>query len=146
MNPPSLCITAGDHAKLSLLLRAAPDPAHSTSPHQLQLELDRAVIVDPKAIPPTIVTMGSRVEIEDLTTGEVEEYTLAFPEHANVDTGMLSVLAPIGTAIIGCTQGDEVSWTTPGGTRRIKLRRVVQPADTPTPIGSTLPAVLPRPP
>jgi regulator of nucleoside diphosphate kinase len=83
------------------------------------------------------VTIGSRAEIEDLTTGEVEEYTLTFPQNASLEKRMLSVLAPIGTAIIGCVQGTEVSWATPGGTRRIKLRRVVQPVNQPTKIDLT---------
>lgn len=141
MNMPSIYITNEDHAKLCLLLQASRNPAHPAASHKLQLELDRAVIVDATAVPPTVVTMSSRVEIEDLTTGEVEEYTLTFPQNANLERRMLSVLAPIGTAIIGCVQGAEVSWATPGGTRRIRVRRVVQPANPPTPIDLTLPVV-----
>lgn len=146
MNPTLLYITTEDHAKLSLLVRAATDPVRHATSHQLRLELDRAVVLDPNAIPSTVVTMGSRVEIEDLATGEVEEYTLTYPERADVDNRMLSVLAPIGTAIIGYAQGDEVSWATPGGTRRIEIRRVVQPDRPPAPIGFALPIALPSSP
>ena len=132
MNPPILYITAEDHAKLSLLLSAAA-AGRNGSPHQLQRELNRAIILDAQAIPPTVVTMGSRVTIEDLATGEEEEYTLTFPERANVEARQLSVLAPIGTAIIGYRQDDEIEWATPGGTRRIRIRRVVQPPRPPVP-------------
>lgn len=141
MNTSPLYIATDVHAKLSLLL-AALDPRQNSSAQKLRLELDRAVIVDPKAIAPTVVTMGSRVEIEDLSTGEVDEYTLVYPEHADVDARRLSVLAPIGTAVIGCSQGDEMNWITPGGPRRIKLRRVVPPAESAAPTGVTLPVAL----
>ncbi len=143
MNPTLLYITTEDRAKLCLLLRAATDPMRYPALHRLRSELDRAIVVDPTAIASTVVTMGSRVALEDLSTGEVDEYTLVFPEHANVDARRLSVLAPIGTAILGYTQGDEVSWATPGGTRRIKLRQVVQPARSPAPTGFALPVALP---
>jgi regulator of nucleoside diphosphate kinase len=71
------------------------------------------------------------VEFEDLGTGEVEEYTITFPERANVEKKRLSILAPIGTALIGYRVGDLVSWSTPGGVRQLKIRRVNVPAPEP---------------
>lgn len=121
MNP--IYITSEDHTRLSLLVRSTDGPVA----RQLRDELARAVVVDQQAIAPSVVRMGSRVEIQDVVTGEVEEYTLTFPERANVDERKLSVLAPIGTAILGYAEGQEVSWPTPGGARRIRLGRVTQP-------------------
>ncbi len=126
MNQTPLTITTEDYARLRLLLAAAAPSARSAALDQLRHELDRATLIDAKAVPPTVVTMGSRVEIEDLGTGEIEDYTLVFPERAQVEQRQLSVLAPIGTALIGCSQGEEVRWTTPGGVRRFRIRRVVQ--------------------
>ncbi|MBM3854943.1 MAG: transcription elongation factor GreAB [Verrucomicrobia bacterium] len=140
MNLPPIYITDEDHAKPSLLLQAIRPPAPPAGAHKLQHELDRAAIVDAKAVPPTIVRMGSRAEIEDLTTGEVEEYALTYPQNADLEKRMLSVLAPIGTAIVGCVEGTEVSWATPGGVRRIRIRRVVPPSRAPA-RGGFLPAV-----
>ena len=82
--------------------------------------------------------MESCVEFEDLATGEVEEYTITFPDRANVEHKRLSILAPIGTALIGCREGNIVSWSTPGGVRRLKIRRVTPPAVEAAPMASSL--------
>ncbi|MFT3781814.1 MAG: GreA/GreB family elongation factor [Nibricoccus sp.] len=126
MKNAQLYITSEDSTRLRMLLAAAPDGGRNPMLNQLRFELERAAIVEDAAVPPTVVKMGSRVEIEDLLTGEVEAYTLTFPEQSNIDKNMLSVLAPIGTAIIGCSEGMVVNWQTPGGTRRFKIHRVTQ--------------------
>lgn len=139
MNASPLYFSIEDYAKLSLLASAASRPG---MPGPLRSELDRGVVVDSSALPPAAVRLGSTVDIEDLETGEVETYTLVFPERSNVDARQLSVLAPIGTAIIGCLQGAEVAWSTPGGTRRLRIRQVAQPEETSAPSGYTLPLAL----
>lgn len=121
-------LTREDYAKLRLLLTVALYPTQNDALKGLRSELDRAAIVDASALPPKAVTMGSRVTFKDLRTRETEEYTLVFPEQADVDQNRLSVLAPIGTALLGYREGDEVHWSTPGGTRRILIKRVTQPA------------------
>jgi regulator of nucleoside diphosphate kinase len=68
------------------------------------------------------------VEFEDLGTSEIEEYAITFPEKANVERKRISILTPIGTALIGCRVGDIVNWSTPGGIRHLKVRRVAAPA------------------
>lgn len=127
MNHTPIYITRDDNSKLRLLLATALYSNASGSLRNLREELDRAVIIDPAAIPAGVVTMESRVEFEDLATGEVEEYTITFPDRANVDEKRLSILAPIGTAFIGCREGDIVKWSTPGGSRELKIRRVTAP-------------------
>jgi regulator of nucleoside diphosphate kinase len=81
--------------------------------------------------------MESCVEFEDLGSGEVEAYTITFPDRANVEEKRLSILAPIGTALIGFREGGVVTWNTPGGVRQLKIRRVtppkVEPSDVPPP-------------
>lgn len=114
--------------KLRLLLSSALNTgAASLGLRKLRDELDRATVVDPAAFPADVVTMDSAVEFEDLETGEIEEYTITFPELADVDAGRISVLAPIGTALIGCRAGSVIKWSTPGGVRRLKVRRVTAP-------------------
>jgi len=128
MNPTPLFISHHDHMKLRLLLSSAPATgATSLGLRKLRDELDRATVVDPAAIPADVVTMDSAVEFEDLETGEIEEYTITFPELADVDAGRISILAPIGTALIGCLAGNVINWSTPGGVRRLKVRRVTAP-------------------
>lgn len=124
MNHRPLYMTADDRDTLRLLLASITSAPRTGTIQKLREELDRAVVLDANAIGPNVVTMNAQVEIEDLATGEVDAYTLTFPDQANVEQRRLSVLAPIGTAILGYSEGDEVEWKTPGGVRRLKIRRV----------------------
>jgi regulator of nucleoside diphosphate kinase len=135
-NNTPIYISRDDHAKLRLLLGTALHSNGSAALQKLREELDRAAIIDPMAFPAGVVTMESTVEFEDLGTNEVEEYTLTFPDRANVEQKRLSVLAPIGTALIGCREGDVVNWSTPGGMRQLKVRRVTAPAPQAAPAGN----------
>jgi regulator of nucleoside diphosphate kinase len=92
---------------------------------ELAAELDRARLVEPKKVPADVVTMNSKVVLVDMTTSERDTYTLAFPNEADADTGAISILAPIGTAILGYRVGDVVEWKVPGGTRKLKIERLV---------------------
>jgi regulator of nucleoside diphosphate kinase len=81
--------------------------------------------VRPEDVPPRIVTMNSTVVLRDLDTKEDETYTLVFPDAADIATDRLSVLAPVGTAILGERVDDVVRWRVPQGWRRLKVERVV---------------------
>jgi regulator of nucleoside diphosphate kinase len=126
MNERPIYIPADDRAKLRLLLDSLGAAGRTGPAAKLREELDRAVVLDANAVPANVVTMNARFEIEDLSTGEVDGYTLVYPDRANVDARMLSVLAPIGTAVLGYAEGDEVEWSTPGGVRRFRIRRVTR--------------------
>jgi regulator of nucleoside diphosphate kinase len=128
MNHTPIYISRDDHAKLRLLIATALRSNASAALAKLRDELDRAAVIDPAAIPADVVTMNSTVVFEDLGTSELEEYTITFPEKADVERHRISILAPIGTALIGCRVGDVVQWSTPGGIRRLKVRRVTAPA------------------
>lgn len=133
MNHSPIYITRDDNSKLRLLLARALYSNANGALRSLRDELDRAAIIDPAAFPAGIVTMESRVEFEDLATSEIEEYTITFPDRANVDEKRISILTPIGTALIGCREGAVVKWATPGGIRELKIRRVTAPAFTEAP-------------
>lgn len=124
MNHTPIYISREDYTKLRLLVAAAVRSDASAALLKLRDELDRAAIFDPSIFPPDVVTMDSTVEFEDLGTGEVEAYTITFPERANVEAKRISILAPIGTALIGCRVEDVVNWSTPGGVRELQVRRV----------------------
>lgn len=91
----------------------------------LERELERAVVVKANEIPSTIVTMNSEVEVIDLDTGERRCLTLVFPSMAGIESGRVSVLAPLGTALLGSCQGARVTWQTPRGARRLRVENVV---------------------
>lgn len=131
MNHTPIYISRDDYSKLRLLIATALHSNASEALTKLRDELDRAAVIDPAAFPADVVTMNSTVEFEDLGTSEIEEYTITFPENAAVEHKRISILAPIGTALIGCRVGDIVKWSTPGGIRQLKVRRVMAPVPLP---------------
>jgi len=92
---------------------------------ELIAELQRAEIVASDEVPDDVVTMNSTVVLRDLETDEVETYTLVYPNHANIARNRLSVLAPVGTAILGYHVGDVVRWRVPAGDRRLRVDEVL---------------------
>jgi regulator of nucleoside diphosphate kinase len=92
---------------------------------ELQAELSKAIVVDSKEIPLDVVTMNSQVVLVDLDSGSEVTLTLSFPAEANAEEGRVSVLAPIGTAIIGYRIGDVVEWEVPVGKRRLRVKELL---------------------
>ncbi|MEP0546954.1 MAG: GreA/GreB family elongation factor [Rhodothermales bacterium] len=88
-------------------------------------ELERAVVVPSTDVPPTVVTLNSRVRIRDVDTGEKGEYTLVMPGSADFRQGRVSVLAPVGTALLGQQEGDVVEWVVPAGRKRFCIEAVL---------------------
>ena len=91
---------------------------------QLERELDRAEIVPEAALPADVVAMYSTVRLVDLDTDAEHVYTVVYPHEADADRGRISVLAPIGTAVLGYRTGDEVEWEVPAGMRRFRIAEV----------------------
>jgi|SRR5690348_9501704 regulator of nucleoside diphosphate kinase len=120
-------ITDYDLTRLKELLQVGTSLAERDrqSLETLEGELDRAHIVEPTAVPHDVVTMNSRVRLTDVETNKEEEYTVVFPSQANLEQRKLSVLAPIGTAILGYRVGDMVEWKVPGGIRRLRIEEIL---------------------
>ena len=121
-------ITEVDLARLRKLIEAARDNGvDSNTPYmnRLEDELDRANIVDPKEIPMDAITMRSKVRLKDLESRKEMIYSLVFPSEADVDEGRISVLAPVGTAMIGYRVGDIIEWEVPSGLRRLKVEEIL---------------------
>jgi regulator of nucleoside diphosphate kinase len=91
----------------------------------LQAELARAEIVAPHHVSRNVITMNSTVVLLDLETEEEETYTLVFPEAADIAAGKISVLAPIGTAMLGYEVGDIFEWAVPVGKRSLKVKEIL---------------------
>ncbi|OPX94673.1 MAG: Regulator of nucleoside diphosphate kinase [Syntrophorhabdus sp. PtaB.Bin006] len=119
-----LYITQADMERLRSLIEigSVQDGAYLQS---LEEELDHARIVLPEKIPGDVITMNSTVRLQDLDSGEEKTYTLVFPGKAKADGNAISILAPIGTALIGYREGDVIEWDVPAGTRRLKVVEVV---------------------
>jgi len=127
MQPRRIFITEYDKERLEKILPATPDSTNRNRQdlRNLAKELARAKIVPPERIPPDVVTMNSRVILRDLDSNETITYTLVFPKDADIGAGAISVLAPVGTAIIGYAVGDVIEWPVPGGTRRIRIEQIL---------------------
>lgn len=111
---PQIHLTQGDMDRLLHLVDAYPGQRFE----QLERELLRARIVAREDVPADIVTMNSRVVFEDEGTGEQREVTLVYPGSADIDAGRISVLTPVGSALLGLRIGQAIDWELPGGARR----------------------------
>ncbi len=123
MLPPGY-LTAPDRDALAGLVRSRPSgdaPRAGRRPGRL----DGAVVLPPGEIPADVVTMDSVVRLTDLEAGTRGTYTLVYPGRADFRAGRLSVLAPVGTALLGRREGDVVEGAGPAGPRRFRIDAVV---------------------
>lgn len=127
MNTRDIYITEFDLNRLRDVLKARLNAKVRDRDHldSLENELDRAHVVGPSAIPHDVVTMNSQVRIEDLDTGMENVYTLVFPSEASIPEKKLSILAPIGTALLGSRAGGRVDWPVPAGMRTVRIKEVL---------------------
>jgi regulator of nucleoside diphosphate kinase len=127
MNQPSIFITTKDAAKLRKLIREAYHSEYRGSDYlrKLAAELEKASVVNPDQIPSDVITLNSTARLLDQETSEEMIYTLVFPEDADPSQGKISILAPIGTAMLGYKTGDTFQWDTPGGKRTLRVQGVL---------------------
>jgi len=123
-----LHISEHDRFRIQLLLTglAANARTHKLTA-SLRDELARSITVPERS--PDTAGLESTVDVRDLDSGESDRFTLTLPEQANAEQGRLSILAPLGTALLGYSEGDEFTWDMPGGVRRLRIERVTQPAE-----------------
>lgn len=105
-------------------LRRTPK-ANQTHLDLLEKELYRGVLVDPQNVPKDVITMNSKVSVKDVESGEVTTYTLVYPSAANISENKLSILAPLGTALLGYRKGDIIEWPVPSGIRKVKVDDII---------------------
>ncbi len=127
MNQPTIFITTNDAEKLRELMRESERSDYRGSDYLKQLdgELKKASIVRPGEIPADVITLNSTARLVDKETQEEMIYTLVFPEAADPAQGKISILAPIGTAMLGYKAGDSFDWNTPGGKRTILVKEIL---------------------
>jgi regulator of nucleoside diphosphate kinase len=120
MSPsPAIAISSLDLERLTRLLDAK---AYNRLPgiDALASELDRASVVEPTEVPPEVVTMNSTVRFADVACGREYQLTLVYPHEAGAP-GTVSILAPVGSALLGLSVGQAIAWQIPGG-RELQLR------------------------
>jgi regulator of nucleoside diphosphate kinase len=124
MNLP-ITISERDEWRLRKLVQSG-DSSNAQNIERLKAELDRARIVPNHDLPNDVIAMNSTVELEDLEDGEILTYTLVFPENADIEKGNISILAPLGMAMLGFKVGDEIEWPVPAGTLHVRVRRLLE--------------------
>jgi len=122
-----ILISDTDHDRLTGLARALLDRAPETA-EELLSEMDRAVITDAAAMPADVVRMGSTVTVRG-EGGDIQRIMLVYPGEADIAENRISVLTPMGTALIGAAIGQAVCWSSRGGR---ELSVTVEAVDTPT--------------
>jgi regulator of nucleoside diphosphate kinase len=126
MGKKQIYMTEYDHKRLAGIIRSYRDSGNKKRHLQaLETELERAVIVPASLIPQSLVTMNSTVRFTDLESGKQNQYTLVFPGQADAGVNRISILAPIGAALIGENEGSEVEYEAPGGIMKLRVEHVV---------------------
>ncbi|BCV50075.1 nucleoside diphosphate kinase regulator [Shewanella algae] len=122
---PNIVISEVDLERLERLLDSLP--ANAFPGHQaLEAELERAEIRPSKEMPDNVVTMNSEVRFRMSSSNEEFTLRLVYPKDADGSAGKISILAPVGGALLGLAQGDEIEWPGPGGgTVRVRIEEII---------------------
>lgn len=117
---PPITLSSLDVLRLESLLEA-PEFRDAPAAVALGEEIGRATVLPPERMPADVVTMNSTVDCVDDITGDSHPITLVYPRDADAALGKVSVLAPVGSALLGLSVGQQIDWQAPGG-RPLRLR------------------------
>ncbi|MEZ4266880.1 MAG: nucleoside diphosphate kinase regulator [Myxococcota bacterium] len=137
-NSPAITVSTVDYERLLRLIERHASGPQAALAEALDDELSRATVVDAESVPPDIVRMHSTCVFRFEDTREEREVTLVYPVESDLEKGRVSVLAPIGAALLGMPKGKSITWPTPKGPRRV---RVMSVRHDPDPELSTTPPV-----
>lgn len=113
-----IIMTEKDYLRLNNLFKGL----NAEDFENLEIELERAKIVSDDEVPGNVVTMNSKVEYTDIKTGKIQEVTIVYPKDSDPEAHKVSILAPIASALIGLSTGQEINWMFPSGeTKRLKV-------------------------
>lgn len=120
LNP--VIITEEDYRLLMPFIDRMPDKNEMMS---LAYELKRAIVVKKEAFPKHCIKLGSKVSVLDLHTQKTFEFTIVMPEDADIKRNRISVLTPMGAALIGFRKSEEIQWRVPAGLKRFRILDVI---------------------
>ena len=127
MSKKLIYITDSDMKRLKELVKVAREFGKEDEEYlrELEGELDRGKIVKSKDIPNNVITMNSKVRLRDIDKQEEMVYWLVFPDDADPNQDKISILAPIGMALIGYKVGDIIKWKVPNGIVKLKVKKIL---------------------
>lgn len=111
-------LASDDYNALIGLVQKLPE---SNNDMTLSAELKRAVVVEKNALPPNTVRINSNVTILNLENQKIYEFKIVMPDVADINNNKVSILTPMGTALIGFRKGEEVEWQLPAGLKRFRI-------------------------
>jgi len=120
-------ITDSDMKRLKELVKVAREFSKEDEKYlkELDSELKICKVVKSKDIPSSVITMNSKVRLRDIDTQKEVVYELVFPDDADPDQDRVSVLAPIGTALLGYKVGEVIEWEVPAGIVKLKVEEIL---------------------
>lgn len=122
---PNIVISTLDADRLEALLDTLSDGAFPGKA-ELDAELARAEVVEPQDVPSTVVSMNSTVRFRVESSQEAFNLTLVYPKDMDSSGSKLSILAPVGSALLGLSEGDQIEWPKPGGgVLRVRIEEIV---------------------
>ena len=124
MNRKKIIVNSRDYTKLTGIIDGKSGSSE-TEYRELCEELKNAVLVEPDKMPADVITMNSKVRFKDIEESEDYIFSLVYPEDADTSKGKLSILAPIGTALLGYRVGDEVKWKVPAGLKTFLVEEIL---------------------
>ncbi len=127
MSKKLIYITNNDMKRLRELIMVAKEFGNKDKKYlrDLEDELDKGEVVNSRDIPNNIITMNSKVRLRDISTQKEMICWLVFPDDSNADQGKISILAPIGTALLGYKIGDIIEWKVPAGLTKLKVEEIL---------------------
>lgn len=121
----TIYLTLKDYQRLNQVVQAQRQANGPQIVEALSKELKRAQVVPSDQIPADVITMNSLVKLKELKSGAVMEIAIVYPKDADLTKRKVSVLAPVGTAVLGCKVGDEVQWPVAQGTITYKVEEIM---------------------
>lgn len=117
-------LSISDYKTIHTLLQNLPSHLKGKEVSQLQHEIKSAEIIADESISDDIIQLNSKFEVKELGSGKTMNFQLVLPHQANLNQNRISVLSPLGVALIGFRQGMTVEWVLPGGLKKLQINRV----------------------
>jgi len=127
MSKKQIYITDNDMKRLRELIMVTKETDNEKKKYlrELEDELDKGEVVNSQDVPNDVITMNSKIRLRDINTQKEMICWLVFPDDANTDQGKISILAPIGTALLGYKVGDIIEWKVPAGVTKLKVEEIL---------------------